>query len=66
MQHGKKSSSRLSDGLVSFWFWREIFSFFVVAGAGSLPAAAAVAALPPPAVVPPVFPSIKYHHVAGK
>jgi hypothetical protein len=32
---GKKSSSRLSDGLcscVSFWFWREIGSFFVVAG----------------------------------
>ena len=32
---GKKSSSRLSGGLcccVSFWFWREIGSFFVVAG----------------------------------
>ncbi len=31
----KKSSSRLSGGLcccVSFWFWREIVSFFVVAG----------------------------------
>ncbi len=31
----KKSSSRLSGGLrccVSFWFWREIGSFFVVAG----------------------------------
>ncbi len=32
---GKKSSSRSSGGLcgcVSFWFWREIGSFFVVAG----------------------------------
>ena len=32
---GKKSSSRLSGGLcccVSFWFWREIGSFVVVAG----------------------------------
>ncbi len=32
---GKKSSSRLSGGLcccVSFWFWREIGSYFVVAG----------------------------------
>ena len=32
---GKKSSSRLSGGLcccVSFWFWREIGSVFVVAG----------------------------------
>ncbi len=32
---GKKSSSGLSGGLcccVSFWFWREIGSFFVVAG----------------------------------
>ncbi len=31
----KKSSSRLSGGLcccVSFWFWREIGSFFVVVG----------------------------------
>ncbi len=31
----KKSSSRPSGGLcccVSFWFWREIGSFFVVAG----------------------------------
>ena len=28
----KKSSSRLSGGCVSFWFWREIGSFFVVAG----------------------------------
>ena len=31
----KKSSSRLSGGLcycVSFWFWREIGSFFVAAG----------------------------------
>ena len=31
----KRSSSRLSGGLcccVSFWFWREIGSFFVVAG----------------------------------
>ncbi len=31
----KKSSSRLSGGLcccISFWFWREIGSFFVVAG----------------------------------
>ncbi len=31
----KKSSSRLSGGLcccVSFWFWREIGSFFVVPG----------------------------------
>ena len=27
----KKSSSRLSGGCVSFWFWREIGSFFVVA-----------------------------------
>jgi hypothetical protein len=32
---GKKSSSRLSGGLcccVSFWFWREMGKFFVVAG----------------------------------
>ncbi len=29
---GKKSSSCLSGGCVSFWFWREIGSFFVVAG----------------------------------
>jgi hypothetical protein len=32
---GKKSSSPLSGGLcycVSFWFWQEIGSFFVVAG----------------------------------
>ncbi len=32
---GKKSSSRLSGGLccyISFWFWRDIGSFFVVAG----------------------------------
>ncbi len=32
---GKKSSSHLSGRLcccVSFWFWREIGSFFVVAG----------------------------------
>ncbi len=29
---GKKSSSRLSGGCVSFWFWREMGSFFVVAG----------------------------------
>ena len=28
---GKKSSSRLSGRCVSFWFWREIGSFFVVA-----------------------------------
>ena len=28
----KKSSSRLSGGCVGFWFWREIGSFFVVAG----------------------------------
>ena len=28
----KKSSSRLSGGCVSFWFWREIGSFFDVAG----------------------------------
>ena len=28
----KKSSSRLSGGCVSFWFWQEIGSFFVVAG----------------------------------
>jgi hypothetical protein len=27
----KKNSSRLSGGFVSFWFWREIGSFFVVA-----------------------------------
>ena len=27
----KKSSSRLSGGCVSFWFWREIGSFFVAA-----------------------------------
>ena len=29
---GKKISSRLSSGCVSFRFWREIGSFFVVAG----------------------------------
>ena len=29
---GKKNSSRLSGGCVSFWFWREIGNFFVVAG----------------------------------
>ena len=35
MTRKKKSYSRLSGGLcccVSFWFWREIDSFFVVAG----------------------------------
>ena len=28
----KKSSSHLSGGCVSFWFWQEIGSFFVAAG----------------------------------
>ncbi len=31
LQSEKKSFSRLSGGCVSFWFWQEIGSFFVVA-----------------------------------